>query len=366
MTPPDEPLTPPPGPPAVSRFEYSLLRILRFLLGHMPAEQAQTLIYQRFVPAPPCLSATAVRLAQDTLAKATILTLVRSGGWRREKFLHDEAPTDGRVWERIPLAGRTLAFSRHVLAFVVWLTSEKPTDTQEPWDAPHAELTAADELFFALALDALRALHDVHPTLVRKNAFERNPFCWLISPGDFCEADELEVPDFSPLFRGERAAILECLQPMLAQRWVRSDRGKGQIGDWRRMRHLGRAEQATLGGFLKAAESARRPDLARFVLKAASTILGGADLSPAYWTGGLQGAGPPRLAERLETQRAALALPRQLEQLREWDRAARRVGYFDDGYQASQLWKADWERAGGDEIAARARKILDQLEPLRT
>ena len=371
MTPTDDRDTPderpePVGPPAVSRFEYNLLRLLRFLLGHMPAEQVQTLVYQRVTPPPPCLSRTCVGLAQDTLSKAVVLSLVRSGGWRREKFLRGGQPTGGRVWERVPLDERTLAFGRQPLAFAFWLTAEKPTDAKEVWAGADGALSAADELFFAHALDALRPLHDVHPTLVRKAAFERNPFCWLLSPGDFCETDALVLPDFAPLFRGERAAILECLQPVLAARWVRSERGKGQIADWRRMRHQGHAEQATLSAFLKAAEASQRQDLARFVLKAATTVLGGtAELTPNYWTGGLQGSGPQRLADRLETQRIALALPRQLAQLQEWDRAARRVGYFDDDYAASQLWKADWEAARGDEAAAKARRLMEQLDPLR-
>jgi len=371
MTPTDEtdPRRPPPepaGPPAVSRFEYNLLRVLRFLLGHMPAEQVQTLVYQRVVPPPPYLSRTCVGLAQDTISKAIVLALVRAGGWRRDKFLRHGQPTAGRLWERLPLDELTLAFGRQPLAFAFWLTAEKPTDAKESWEAARSPLSGADELFFAYALDALRPLHDVHPALVRKDAFARNPLCWLLSPGDFCEADDLEVPDFAPLFRGERAAILECLQPVLAQRWVRSERGKGQVADWRRMRHQGRAELATLAAFLAAAEASRRQDLARFVLKAATAMLGGSvELTPDYWTGGLQGAGPQRLADRLETQRIALALPRQLARLQEWDQAARRVGYFDDDYAASQLWKADWEAARGDEAAAKARRLMDQLDPLR-
>jgi hypothetical protein len=52
--------------------------------------------------------------------------------------------------------------------------------------------------------------------------------------------------------------------------------------------------------------------------------------------------------------------------LQRWERKARSVGYFDEDYQASQLWKADWEAADGDETAARAHRVLEQLEPLRT
>jgi hypothetical protein len=85
-----------------------------------------------------------------------------------------------------------------------------------------------------------------------------------------------------------------------------------------------------------------------------------------FWTGGLQGSGPPRLADRLDTQRAALALPRQMATLADWQEKYRAVGYFDEGYAASQLWKQDWEGAAGDRVAARARAAVEQVEPLRT
>jgi hypothetical protein len=368
MTTAAEPPTQPPeapGPAAVSRFEYNLLRILRFLLGHMPPEQAATLVYAKFTPPPPCLSRSCVRLAQDMLSKGLVIHLVRAGGWRQERFLKGNQPVEGRVWERVPLEVRRLEFGEHTLGFLYWLAAEKPTDTKDDWDAPPAELSAADELFLAVAFDALRPLPDVFQVLSAKAAFRRNPLCWLISPGDFA-AEEPSPPAFDPWMIGTRAMILECLQPVLTQRWVRGERGKGQVGDWKRMRQQGRAEVATLTAFLAAAEKVARPDLARFVLRTAAAVLTGGELTPAYWTGGLQGTGPPRLADRLETQRVALALPRQLETFQRWDRKARSVGYWDEDYQVSQLWKADWEAAGGEDLAARAHRVLEQLEPLRT
>ena len=75
---------------------------------------------------------------------------------------------------------------------------------------------------------------------------------------------------------------------------------------------------------------------------------------------------PPRLADRLDTQRAALAVPRQMATLAEWQQKYRAVGYFDDDYAASQLWKQDWAAADGDRVAARARATVEQIEPLRT
>jgi hypothetical protein len=354
----------PDGPPAVSRFEFNLLRLLRFLLGHMPPEQAMNYLTAKLV-APPCLSATCVRLAEDTIAKACVLHLVKAGGWRQDKFLRAGKPTAGRVWERIPLDERQLTFSKHPLSFLIWLTAEKVTDTKEKWDAPN-DLTPADELFFALCYEHLKAEPSVATVLTDKRAFRDNALCWLSFPGDFATPDDPTPPSFTPWTSGPRAVMLECLQPVLTKRWVRSERAKGQIGEWRQMRQLGVAETRVLNDFLAACESAGRPDLARFVLNTARTILSPAGLAPSYWVGGLQGQGPPRLADRLETQRSALALPRQMERLQAWDRRARSVGYFDEEYQSSQLWKEEWEAARGDALTATARHVIEQLEPLRT
>jgi hypothetical protein len=352
------------SPPAVPRFEFNLLRLLRFVLGHMPAEQAANYLSAR-LPCPPCLSAVCVRLAEDTIAKAAVLHLVRAGGWRRDKFLRGSKPVAGRVWERVPLAGRQLTFSRHPMAFMMWLTAEKPTDTKEAWDAPPNDLTPADELFFAMTFEAAKADPAVAAVLAEKRAFRQNPLCRLAFPADFATTDD-PPPAFDPWTTGTRAVILECLQPALAGRWVRSERAKGQIGDWRQMRQVGVAEDQTLRAFLTACDKAGRPDLARFVLETAKAILNQPGLAANFWVGGLQGSGPPRLADRLETQRTALALPRQMDTLQAWDRRARSIGYFDDEYPASQLWKEEWEAARGDALAATARSVIEQLEPLRT
>ena len=354
----------PDGPRQVSKFEFNLLRILRFLLGHFPADQGLQLV-RGSLPRPDCLSADAIHLAKDTLAKGCVLFLVREGGWRNDRHLRNNQPTAGRGWERIPLDERTLEFSRHVLSFLMWATAEKVQDQNgTSWNAPRKELTPADELFFWRAFEACRADPDLIAVLRRQDAFRLNPLCWVSFPGDMTDADEPTPPDFEPMFTGLRAVFLECLQAHLTTTWTRSERAKGQIGDWRRMRHQGRAEFAALRAFLEAADRAGRTDLARFVLKANATLFQ-TELAPPYWTGGLQGSGPPRLADRLDTQRAALAVPRQMELLEAWQQRALYVGYFDDGYQASQMWKQDWEAAHGDRVAARARATVEMIEPLR-
>lgn len=354
----------PDGPRQVSKFEFNLLRMLRFFLGHFPSDQGLQLVRTAAIR-PECLSRTAVELVKDSLAKGCVLFLVRAGGWRNDPYLREAKPILGRVWERCPLDERVLEFSRHVVEFLVWATAEKIHETTAPWDAPVGELTPADELFFWLAFDACRADPDLANVLRRKNAFRSNPFCWLAFPGDITDADEPAPPAFAPSTSGLRAVILECLQTHLVGRWTRSERAKGQIGDWTKMRQQGRAEYAGLHAFLEAAIQANRLDLARFVLGTNAVLFKG-DLTPIFWTGGLQGSGPPRLADRLDTQRSALAMPRQMAVLEGWQERARSVGYFDDEYQASQLWKQDWEALNGDRIAERARAAVQMLEPLRT
>jgi hypothetical protein len=353
------------GPRQVSRFEFNLLRILRFLMGGFPADQGLQLV-RTAVARPECLSSSAVELVKDTLGKATILFLTRAGGWRNDKYLVDNKPLAGRVWERVSLDQRTLEFSRPVIDFLLWLTAEKVHETKQAWDAAPKALTPADELFFCLAFEAIRTDPDVLGVLRRKDAFTRNPFCWLMAPGDVADPDGARpiAPDFTPMFTGQRAVVLECLQTYLSQRWIRSERAKGQICDWRKMRQQGQAEFAALSGFVEAAGASRRIDLARFVLRTNAAILQ-SELTPLFWTGGLQGSGPPRLADRLETQRTALAVPRQMETLEVWQQNARSVGYFDDDYAASQLWKSEWEAVDGDRVALRARAVVAMLEPFR-
>jgi hypothetical protein len=353
----------PDGPRQVSKFEFNLLRILRFMVGHFPADQGMQLV-RAAVSRPECLSGGAVDLVRDTLSKACVLFLVKQGGWRNDKYLRDGMPTPGRVWDRIPLEERALFFSRPVLEFLIWATAEKVNETKSPWDAAPKALSPADELFFWLAFDAIRTDPDLLAALRKKDAFRLNRLCWLSFPGDMVGDEDPVPPNFAPMLEGQRAVLLECLQWHLTHRWVKSERAKGQVGDWKRMRQQGRAEFAALQAFLKAADEANRTDLARFVLNTNAALFT-TDMTPVFWTGGLQGSGPPRLADRLDTQRSALAVPRQMEVLEAWQQRALGVGYFDEGYQASQMWKADWEAANGDQVAARARAAVEMLEPLR-
>jgi hypothetical protein len=152
------------------------------------------------------------------------------------------------------------------------------------------------------------------------------------------------------------------MQVPLARCWIALEALKQRITDWETMQQLGRAQEQAIQPFLAAMEEAGRYDLARFVLEAMAALLPD-KIGPRFWVGGLRGAGP-RLADRTATHRAALAFVRQTDRLRQWERRARGIGYLDEGYAASQLWKRDWERCQGDVLHARAQALQRALDPL--
>lgn len=351
-------------PKQVSRFEASLLRILRFFFHHGPAEEALPLI-RTVHNRPVCLSAASVHLVRDTLSKGCVLYLVKAGGWKNDRFLRNGEPKAGRLWQRSKIEDLQLEFSRHSLEFLIWLTAHKPGETKPMWRAPEAELTPADRLLLFLAYEALREEQDIIAAFRSSPTFAGHALCLLAYGSDFADEAAEHGGSFDEWFTDASAPMLEAMQPVLQERWLESERSKGQIGDWQKMKLQGQAESRALDSFLNAAERAGRWDLTRFLLGVFAKLLATSEMTPPFWTGGLQGSGPPRLADRLEIQRSALALLRQTERLRQWEQRARTRGFMDDDYAACKFWLAEWERYDGDRIVARAEKVLQMLEPLR-
>jgi hypothetical protein len=350
---------------AVTRFEHNLLRILHFFLGRVPLEQARSLIQAPWEKGrPKCLSKPAVELAQDALGKGAVELLARAGGWRREAFLRNGKAKDGRLWDRTPPRELGLPFTRHALDFLIWITAVKPTDQRTNWVPPEAELKMGDLLLLYCAYAGLRDVADVGPALRARATFTRHGLCRLAFPDDFALNADNPEPDFAPWTTGLGSCILEALQRPLTERWLEIERAKCQILDWQQLRALGRAQERVLNGFLDATETAERPDLTRFLLRAAAEVLT-PDVTPRFWVGGLQTTGP-RMADRQETNQAALALVRQVERFRRWERQARSVGFFDEGYGRAKLYLADWERYNGDAVAQKAQQIIEALDPMRT
>jgi hypothetical protein len=304
-----------------------------------------------------------VELIQDHLAKGCTLWLARwpRGGWRRERFIRGDQVKDGRLWERSAPKDMGLVFSRHALRFLLWITANKPTDAKANWSAPEKDLTPADCLLFYLAYTALRET-EIAKHLKTRPGFAGNSLLRLAFPEEFAVSGPGETIDYGPWVTGVGAIILEAMQPELTERWVASERAKSDMADWDKLRAHGRCQEAVLDAFLQAVETAGRRDLARFLLQASSRLLTN-DATAQNWVNAKAASGV-RLADRVETYRAALALVNRVERFRRWEQQARNVGYLDEGYAASQLMKADWEGVGGEQLAGCAQRIARELDPL--
>lgn len=340
----------------LTRFEANLLRILQAILERTSLEQVRPLMVTS-LPRPSCLSRKAVRLIEDTLAKGMVGMLARQG-WRRERHLRAGVVRAGRLWHRSSPGELTLHFSAQVLELLLWLTATAPEDKDVP-DVDEQALSVADRLLVVWLY-----------RLVRTTAFgQRLRQCTFVNDDALCRLMFAEdfgkktgALDWSAWTSGLGSCILEALQSMLAARWVEMEQEKARVKDPRRLQEVGQSQERTLTSFLKAVDAAGRRDLARFVLVAARRLLDGTgELRP--WVGAVDLKGL-RLAERADVFRNAVTPLRQLGRLQQWERAARLVGYFDEGYAASQLWKADWESHQGDELCRRAEELLRQAEPL--
>lgn len=340
----------------ISRFEVNLLRVLRGLWQEAPVETLLPMLVKP-LPRPKCLSRDAVELIEDTLAKGCVQFLARRG-WMRERFLRAGAITEGRLWERSTPNELGLTFSPHALELLIQLVSGTIGATVPKID----ELTVGDRLLLCLAFHLLRHT-DVAAELRKK---------WLpLHQDGLCRLALLEeLPEGRARFRidwltwtaGLGASILEALQGWLADRWTDVERRKEGLATSARMRKIGTTQTRVYGEFLDALATARRWDLARCLLEAARRLL--QDQPTARkWIRNLD-VSKERIADRVVVYRDALALVRQLDRLNDWQQEAIGVGYFDEGYAASQLWKADWERFGGEQLCERARAIVREVEPM--
>jgi hypothetical protein len=348
----------------VSAFEAKLLRLLYYFLRREPAERALPLVEGRAQP-PKCLSRGAVRLVQDALAKGCVYLLAERGGWRNERYLRNEKAVGGRLWERTTPEDLGMKFSKHTLEFLIWITSARPGDKDAAWGPGPDKLTPADLLLLFFAHEGLReTIESLGAPAMRKRApYSTHGLCWLAYPEDFTHIPDSTTPRFGPWVEGLGSCILEALQPSLTERWLQVESSKERMTDPPAMRQLGNSQERVLTAFLDAIEKAGRRDLARFLLRAGQSLLG-PYAHTGMWTGSLQ-MGGTRLADRAATYQAATAYLRCFERLMNWARWARSVGYFDEGYDAAQLWLSDWERYDGDTLTTRAHAIVRGLDPMK-
>ena len=353
-------------PRSISRFEANLVRISRFVMRQVPAEQAMPLLMGR-LNRPPCLSADAIHLVKDSLAKGLVIYLARLGGWRRERGVRGDGTVQvGRLWERLTLPERTFRFSAQALEFLIWLTATNLNDP-DIWVPDLEQFTPADQWLVFSAFELLRG-ENFARSLRQRQETMHNPLCRLAFPDDFVTIGPVAAERWRPWLTPPGVAILEAMQSYLQARWVDIERRKSQVVDWGVMRNRGVEQQAILGQFLQQCVAANRRDLARFLLRALGEVLH-PNVGLEQWLAGLQVTGtnvPARLSDRIETQRQALAVIRQIQTLHDWTRWARSVAYYDEEYTSAQVWLAIWTECEGEVLVERAQRLLRQVEPLRT
>lgn len=291
-----------------------------------------------------------------------MLLLVRRGGWRRQRHLRSGQPTEGRLWQRWTPERLGFHFSRHTLRFLLWTATAPLPSPKKAFSFPVGQVTASDWLFFYFVFLALRT-GPFKSHCPRWSVFWANPFCRLVFPDAFADVEK-EVPDFTSLVMDQGAPFLfEALQLDLSRHWERMEREKRDMRSLVRAAEVGREQERVLHGFLDAVEQVQRWDLARFFLSAYSRVLSAGE-SSYNWMGRLAG-GLLRFAQRVRLYRAALGPLNEMERMRRWNDLARGVGYFDEGYAASQLWKEDWESVQGDVAVRNAASLVRRWESWR-
>ena len=352
---------------AVNEFEARLLRILRCLMGRVSVDQVLTL-FVKSIDRPACLSRNCVELAMDYLSKGVTEWLARSG-WQDDRFLvNEDQISSGRLWLRHSPEMLSLRFSPNSMEWLLWLTSENFVEPKQMPAFDSSLLTPGDRLLFMMTFDAVKNTLGADAVL-QQSGLKNSGLIWLMFPDRVAECNFEGEPELDLWFHKDHIWVLEALQMRLSNSWTNIELNKRESSNYEAVRRTGELQSQVLKTFLDATESARRRDLARFVLctvrKLSSTPTAlHRTGETSTWFRRLD-VKALRMAERSAVYQAALAVFHSLKRLSQWNDEARRIGYYDEGYQASQLWKSDWERLNGDETYQWARRIIQEVDPVK-
>lgn len=344
----------------VSKTEGRLLALLQGIVSRAVIGQLLPLATAK-EPGFTGFSGDGLALIADTLRVGMVSLLAREGGWRSGRQIRGEAVVSGRLWQRDAPRDLGIAFGPQTLAFLTWLAGGRPNDGGRPLQLELGQLTIGDKLLLFLTYEAFRET-DVGQSLAGRMPFYKHELIWLFYPDDLAPSKYEPVLDFTPWVTSPGSLVIEVWEDRLARRWAEVEAEKPGIRLPASMRELCTAQQRILSAWLDAAEQYGRRDLARWYLRTLSHVAT-ADAKSTDWTGNLH-TNNLRLAERTELYQLALVLMQHADRLAAWEIAARGVGYFDEGYETSKLWKADWSRYEGDQLVARARELLRAATPL--
>ena len=350
----------------VSRSEGAMLRAVRAVLRAAPPSE----LWQRLFTEPELpdrISPGAATQLRRDLSKGLTEALVHRGAWRPHRAWIDGRAVDARMFQLRPELSLTLSAATFELCR--WLTGA-PT-------RPSAPRTAADELLFYLAADALRRLELPLGDLASSALVRLGLAAWVTSEAvpihrrdRWGRRDEDTEPrplapldaDAWPRVLGpDGCVILEALQPDLAKLWILMERRKGAALDPHRLAAMGARQAEALGPFLDGVEATRRFDLATFLVDAAVELV---DRPARAWTGGIRRE-THSVRARAEASRGAAAYLSALSRLATWrDQLSTVPFYEDDEYGAAQLLLARWERLGRAGFRS-AASLADQLHAAR-
>lgn len=314
----------------VNSEEARILRLLDAVFRARPGAEAMT---ARAEPSARLtrLSATAMRLVRQRIERGMVRALAREG-WRSERRPQNGRMVEGRLWERVPLENLGLRFSAWTLD---WLTAAAAG--ADPAAEGRSPKTLGDRLLAALAWPVLRTLPTRDRYLLRE-PWRSDGLLRLMFP----ESRELTgiggSLDFGPWLAPSAVWILEALQQRLAGAWsaaaLTADADESPAAE----QPAGSDLRDWVEAFLSALDAAGRQDLGGWLVVAAETLV-----TAQRSIGTVSGMRRDAIA----------ALRAGLSTLETWERAARRVGYIDEGYAVAQCFLSEWERRNAGEVAAR-------------
>lgn len=344
----------------VSEFEAQLLRILRCLMHKAPVQHS----LGRLVNSnrkPRCLSRNCVELIQDMLSKGVTEWLARSG-WEHQRCVKNEVVVNDRLWNRHSLDAVRLSFTPNSLRFLIWLTADNVAQPRTNPGIDEDTISTGDQLLFLMAYAVLRSTI-AGPALLKQPGLRDHGLIHLMFPADVASAQNNPPPDLDHWCAADQAWVSEALQSRLALQWTRSEQAHWTSNNDADVLLAGRATENVLENWFRATEASGRRDLCLFLLKAGRRLMDSPDRDQWFQRFDLRQL---QMADRTRFYDAALSFWMSAERLRQWTLQAQAVGFYDDDYQASQLWKREWETLDGDRFVREAQAIIKRFHPMPT
>lgn len=343
----------------VSEFEARLLRIVQCLMHHTTVEQTLALLVKP-IRRPRCLSRNCVELVQDMLSKGVTEWLARSG-WSNSRFLQDSEVVSGRLWHRHPTPSLKLSFSSNSMELLLWLTSQNFVEPKSHPQITKRDLTLGDRLLLLMTFSVIRATLG-GPVLLKQPGFRGHGLIELMFPKDVAVSTSSVEPQLEFWCQRDHAWVLESLQDKLAHQWFRIERDKRRMSDHKDMQKIGELQTRAVDALFDGVQQHDRKDLCVFLLMAGWHLK--TTVPSDEWFEQLD-VRSLRMADRSAVYQAALAWFSAMNRLGEWNSQAQAVGFYDEDYQASQLWKSQWERFDGDQLCRWSAEIIKRTDPIR-